>query len=117
MDDIAFRRAEGADAPFIAELFCTGFSPAVAELLIYGCSGAANYIRMQIASHALHSASAYFVAHTSDHVLAAVELRLAPDRLFLNYIGVHCLASTILPGQRQLFFPIGDNYFQRSLPL
>ena len=28
-----------------------------------------------------------------------------------------CLASTILPGQRQLFFPIGDNYFQRSLPL
>ena len=28
-----------------------------------------------------------------------------------------CLASTILPGQRQLFFPIGDNYSQRSLPL
>lgn len=28
-----------------------------------------------------------------------------------------CPASTIFSGRRQLFFPIDDNYFRRSLPL
>ena len=47
------------------------------------------------------------------HALSVAEM---PPGRYLE-LREQCLASTILPGQRQLFFPIGDNYFQRSLPL
>jgi ribosomal protein S18 acetylase RimI-like enzyme len=89
MDDFRIRRAEEKDAAQIAMLFCLGFRPEVAQLLIYGCKGAANYIRMQIASSGRSPESLYFTADTPGRVIAAVELRRAPDRLFLNYIGVH----------------------------
>ena len=35
---------------------------------------------------------------------------IAPVLLVTGAVSVYCLASTTFPGQRQLFFPIGDNY-------
>jgi ribosomal protein S18 acetylase RimI-like enzyme len=89
MDDIRIRPAEDRDGAQIAELFCGNFRPEVAQLSIYGCKGAANYIRMQVASSAQNPESAYFVAPAPDRVIAATELRRTPGRLFLNYISVH----------------------------
>ena len=73
----------------MADLFCGGFRPDVAQLLVYGCKGASEYIRMQLASGVPGAESAYYVAQTSDGIIGAAELRRQPNRLFLNYIAVH----------------------------
>jgi ribosomal protein S18 acetylase RimI-like enzyme len=89
MDGIQIRFAEPTDAAQIASLFSTGFRPEFAQLLMYGCRGASEYIRMQLASAIPTAESAYFVAHTPDAIVGAAELRRQPDRLLLNYIAVH----------------------------
>jgi ribosomal protein S18 acetylase RimI-like enzyme len=90
MDGIQIRFAEPRDAAQIANLFSRGFRPDVARLLIYGCEGASEYIRMQLASGIPTAESAYFVAQTpNDGIIGAAELRRQSNRLLLNYIAVH----------------------------
>jgi len=89
MDQIKIRPAIEGDAAQIADLFCRDFHPAIRQLLIYGCAGAANYIRRQIASRTSFADSAYFIAQSKDRAIAAVELRQSPDGTHLNYIAVH----------------------------
>jgi GNAT superfamily N-acetyltransferase len=88
MDDLQVRLAAPADAAQIVTLFCGGFRPQVAQLLIYGCSGAPEYIRMQLAPVVPHAESAFYVAQAAEHVVGAVEMRKQPESLFLNYIVV-----------------------------
>jgi ribosomal protein S18 acetylase RimI-like enzyme len=88
MDGIQVRFAEPRDAPQIADLFSRGFRADVAQLLVYGCRGASEYIRMQLASAVSTAESAYFVAQTANGIIGAAELRRQPDRLFLNYIAM-----------------------------
>jgi ribosomal protein S18 acetylase RimI-like enzyme len=93
MDGIQIRFAEPEDAAQIADLFASGFRPNVRQLLVYGCKGAAEYIRMQLASGIPAAESAYFVAQARHGIAGAVELRRSTHRLFLNYIAVdpsHC---------------------------
>lgn len=82
------RFAEPRDAARIAELFSSSFHPDQAQLLIYGCKGAAEYVRMQIAAAIPNAESAYFVAHAPDGLIAAAELRRRPGGLLLGYIAV-----------------------------
>jgi ribosomal protein S18 acetylase RimI-like enzyme len=89
MDGIQIRFAEPRDATHIADLFSSGFDPDVARLLIYGCKGVSEYIRMQLASGIPTTESAYFVAQASDSIIGAAELRRQSSRLHLNYIAVH----------------------------
>jgi GNAT superfamily N-acetyltransferase len=86
--NIEVQFAQPADAARIARLFAGGFRPEVTQLLVHGCHGAAEHIRMQLASAVLCVESAYFVARTSRGIMGAAELRRRTDGLFLNYIGV-----------------------------
>jgi ribosomal protein S18 acetylase RimI-like enzyme len=88
MDGAQIRFAEPRDAAQIANIFSTGFRPDFAQLLIYGCGGASEYIRMQLASAGPPAESVYFVAQARDGIIGAAELRRQSKRLFLNYIGV-----------------------------
>jgi GNAT superfamily N-acetyltransferase len=89
MGGIHIQSAEPTDATGIASLFCGSFHPDVAQLLIHGCKGASEYIRMQVASGVPNAESAYLVAQAPDGILGAAELRRRPNGLFLNYIAVH----------------------------
>ena len=89
MDGIQIRLAEPRDAAQIANLFSSGFRPDFAQLLIYGCRGASEYIRAQLASGVLTAESAYFVAQVPGGIIGGAELRRQSNRLLLNYIGVH----------------------------
>lgn len=88
MDNVQIEVAKPADAAEIAKLLSSGFRQQVVELLIYGCKGAAEHIRVQLAYGAPHNESAYFVARAPGGIAGAVELRRHPNGLFLNYIGV-----------------------------
>lgn len=88
MGCIQVRPAEPKDAELIADLFLRISHPDVAQLLICGCKGASEYIRMQLSSRFPIPESAYFVAHVPDKIIGAVELRRQPNRLFLNHIAV-----------------------------
>lgn len=87
MKAISVRPAQDGDAASIARLFHENFRSEVAQLFIYGSSGAAVYIRMQLACPSCESA--YFVAHTVDAVIGAAEFRRQPGGLLLNYIAVN----------------------------
>jgi|ERR1700722_1164191 ribosomal protein S18 acetylase RimI-like enzyme len=89
MEGIQIRFAEPADAAQIANLFFGGFHPDFAQLLMYGCRGASEYVQMQLASGIPNAESAYFVAQARDGIIGAAELRRHPKRLLLNYIAVH----------------------------
>src|ERR1039458_6569292 len=89
MEGIQIRFAEPKDAVQIADLFCSGFRPEVAQLLVLGCKGASEYIRMQLASRVPSAESVYFVAQSPDGIIGAAELRRQPNKLFLNDIAVH----------------------------
>src|SRR5580704_5646900 len=89
MDGIQIRFAEPADAAQIANLFSHSFHQDFAQLLMYGCRGASEYVRMQLTSGIPNAESAYFVAQTADGIIGAAELRRHPNRLLLNYIAVH----------------------------
>lgn len=86
MDGVSVRPAQAADAAYIARLFYESFRPEIAQFLIYGCKGAPEYIRMQLAC--AHSESAYFVAQSNSALIGAAELRRQPEGLLLNYIAV-----------------------------
>jgi ribosomal protein S18 acetylase RimI-like enzyme len=85
---IQTRLAEPKDAAQIAELFASGFRPEVRQLLVYGCKGAAEYIRMQLSRANSTTESLYVVAQTRSGIAGATELRRSVNRLFLNYIAV-----------------------------
>jgi ribosomal protein S18 acetylase RimI-like enzyme len=89
MDGIQIRLAEPRDAAQIANLFSSGFRPDFVQLLIYGCRGASEYIRMHLASGVPTAESAYFVAQAPGGIIGAAELRRQSNGLLLNYIGVH----------------------------
>src|ERR1035437_3055966 len=89
MDGIQIRFAEPGDAAQIANLVSGGLRQDFAQLLIYGCRGAPEYIRKQLASGIPSAESAYFVAQAPGGIIGAAELRRQPNRLLLNYIGVH----------------------------
>ena len=89
MDGIQIRFAEPKDAAQIADLFCSAFRPDFAQLLIYGCRGASEYIRMQLAPGLAPAESAYFVAQARGDIIGAAELKRQSNRLLLNYISVH----------------------------
>jgi ribosomal protein S18 acetylase RimI-like enzyme len=89
MNGMQIRFAEPRDAAQIADLFVTGFRPDFAQLLIYGCRGASEYIRMQLATAITTAESAYFVAQTPGCIIGAAELRRQSNKLILNYIAVH----------------------------
>ena len=89
MDSLDIRFAEPADAGQIADLLATSSRPDVAQLLICGCKGASEYIRMQLAAGVRNAESAYFVAQAPRGIIGAVELRRRSNRLFLNHIAVH----------------------------
>ena len=80
--------ARPSHAHEIADLFCRSFAPQVAQLLIYGCRGAAEHIRRQVSTRLPNIESVYFVAEVSGQVAAAMEFRRRPNVLFLNYIAV-----------------------------
>jgi ribosomal protein S18 acetylase RimI-like enzyme len=88
MHSVQTRLAEPKDAVQIADLFAGGFRPQVRQLLVYGCKGAAEYIRMQLSPGITAAASLYVVAQTRCGIAGAVELRRSANRLFLNYIAV-----------------------------
>jgi predicted N-acetyltransferase YhbS len=89
MGDIQIRFAEPGDAEQIASLFASSFCQDRADLLIYGCRGASEYIRMQLECLIPSRESTYFVAEKpGDGVIAAVELRRRSNGLLLNYIAV-----------------------------
>jgi GNAT superfamily N-acetyltransferase len=88
MMDLVFQSAEPAQSEQIAKLFHDGFHADVGQLLIYGCSGASEHIRMQLSSGVTPTESAYYVASVAGEVAGAVELRRRTDGLFLNYIAV-----------------------------
>jgi ribosomal protein S18 acetylase RimI-like enzyme len=89
MGGIQIRFAEPRDAEQVAILFSDGFRPDFAQLLIYRCRGASEYIRMHLASGVPTAESAYFVAEAPGGIIGAAELRRHSNRLLLNYIGVH----------------------------
>lgn len=88
MDGAQIRFAEPGDAAQIAHIFSSGFRSDFAQLLIYRCGGASEYIRMQLASGVPPAESAYFVAQAPGGIIGAAELRRQSNRLRLNYIGV-----------------------------
>jgi ribosomal protein S18 acetylase RimI-like enzyme len=88
MNRIQTRLAEPKDAAQIAELLAGGFRPEVRQLLVYGCKGAAEYIRTQLSRANSTTGSVYLVAETSGVMAGAAELRRSANRLFLNYIAV-----------------------------
>src|ERR1019366_9975297 len=83
------RSAEPTDAAQIANLFFSSFRPDIAQLLVLGCKGASEYIRMQLGSRVPSAESAYFVAQSPGGIIGAAELRRQPNGLFLNEIAVH----------------------------
>lgn len=89
MDEIQIRFAEPRDAAQIADIFSSGFRSDFAQLLIYGCRGASEYIRMQLAYGVPAAESAYFVAQAPGGIIGAAELRRQSNSLLLNYICVH----------------------------
>jgi ribosomal protein S18 acetylase RimI-like enzyme len=89
MDNLQIRFGEPADAAQIADLFPRSSRPDVAQLLICGCKGASEYIRMQLAAGVRNAESAYFVAQGPGRIIGAVELRRRSNGLFLNHIAVH----------------------------
>ena len=89
MDGIQIRFAEPRDAVQIADLFPRSSRPDIAQLLVLGCKGASEYIRMQLASRVPSAESVYFVAQSPDGIIGAAELRRQPNKLFLNDIAVH----------------------------
>lgn len=88
MGDFRIRFGEAADSARIASLFSGSFSPDFAQLTIYGCKGAPEYIRMQVAPGLPNAESAYFVAQGPDGIIGACELRRSPNVLILNYIAI-----------------------------
>jgi len=101
---IEIQSAQPADTAEIAALFAGGFRPEVTQLLVHGCHGAAERIRMQLASASACAESAYFVARSFRGIAGAAEMRKRPDGLFLNYIGVrldcrgHGVGTALLSG-------------------
>ena len=89
MGGIQIRFAEPGDAAQIADLFSSGFPPNFTQLLIYGCRGASEYIRMQLTSGIPTVESAYFVAQAQGCIIGAAEIRRQSNMLLLNYIGVN----------------------------
>lgn len=85
---MTIRDAVPADAPAIARVLQTAFPPRTIELFIYGCAGIDRYIAAQIEAWPKGGDTAFTVAETGGAVAGFVELRLMPDRLFVNYIAV-----------------------------
>jgi ribosomal protein S18 acetylase RimI-like enzyme len=118
MNSIQVQAAQPSDAPDIANLFSSAFAPDVAQLLIHGCKGAPEHIRMQIAAGIPNAESAYFVALAPPRIVGAVELRRQANGLFLNYIAVHPgyrrqrVAATLLSAAVRM---AGVNYGQIAL--
>ncbi len=94
MENVAIGFAEPQDAASIVELFASSFRPEIAQLLIYSCKGASEYLRMLICSRSNQPGTVFFVAKESNgHVLAATEIRRKAGGIVLKYIAVepdHC---------------------------
>ncbi len=88
MSDIDIRPARPDDAPGIVEAIRSGIEPNMLDKLIYGCAGIVDYVRDQINSADLGSDTVYTVASLDDRVIGAVELRLWPGAIFINYISM-----------------------------
>jgi ribosomal protein S18 acetylase RimI-like enzyme len=88
MDRLAIQFAEPEDATEIVTLIGSSFRQEFLQLMIYGCRGASEYIRMQLGSTGLFADSIYFVARANGRTVGAAEFRRQADRLFLNYIVV-----------------------------
>lgn len=82
------RDAAPADAPAIARVLQSAFPPRTIELFIYGCAGIDRYIAAQIEAWPKGGDTAFTVAESDGAVAGFVELRVLPDRLFVNYIAL-----------------------------
>jgi len=96
------------DAARIVALFRSGFRPEFLELLIYGCEGVSEYIRLQLAPGGPPAGSVYFVARSRSCTAGAAEFRRQSNQLFLNYIAV-------APGCRGQH--IGPNLFSAAIAM
>lgn len=88
MSDTEIRSARPEDASGIVEAIRSGIEPNMLDKLIYGCAGIVDYVRDQIKSVDLGSDTVYTVASLDDQVIGAVELRLWPGAIFVNYISM-----------------------------
>jgi ribosomal protein S18 acetylase RimI-like enzyme len=86
-DHVVIRVARTRDAACIVELVRGGFDERLIGAFIYGCRGIARYVEQQILD-AEHSDTRYFVAERDHSIVAAIEMRMLGDALFLNYIAV-----------------------------
>ncbi|MBS1122387.1 MAG: Acetyltransferase family, partial [Deltaproteobacteria bacterium] len=83
---MTIRAAEPGDAAAIVAIIRAPFDPAVIETFIYGCSGIDRYIAATIEARDTTPDTRFFVA--GEPVSGAIEMRILPDCLFLNYIAV-----------------------------
>lgn len=88
MSEIDIRPARCEDAAGIVAAIRSGMRPELLDVLIYGCYGITEFVREQIAGASFGSDTAYTVACDGEVVAGAIELRLMPDALFVNYISV-----------------------------
>jgi ribosomal protein S18 acetylase RimI-like enzyme len=81
-------RARADQAERIVELIQQGFAPEFLSMTTMGCSGAAEYCRLQIQAQDRRSDSAYVVAMLDQQVVGGLELRVTVDTIFINYVAV-----------------------------
>jgi GNAT superfamily N-acetyltransferase len=81
--------AQPWDARAIADLLAASLDAGFIQLVPCGCSGASEFIRMQIAAPRSLADSLYLVARSHKAVIGVAEWRHTPEGLFLNNIAVH----------------------------
>lgn len=86
---VRIERAQPSDAGAIASLLAGSLDASFAQLVPYGCSGAAEFIAMQIGVCPSVADSVYLVAREQGVVIGMAELRHTSDGPFLNNIAVH----------------------------
>lgn len=85
---ISFREARAADTSPLLTVIRNSFDPALLDAMTYGCEGADQYVRQQLALPRELAERRYMLAEVDGQVGACLELRLLEDTLVLNYIAV-----------------------------
>ena len=85
---VALRPARPEDAYDIVDVVRSSFEAELLGCMIYGCPGAAGFVRHQIEAGGFGGDTVYAVATRDDRMIGFAEMRVLSDAVFLNYISL-----------------------------
>jgi GNAT superfamily N-acetyltransferase len=108
------RCARPDEAATVVDIFRDAFPQWLIQRTVYGCGGVTTYVGATIHENALTTPT-FLVAGTATAVLAAAEVDVTDDGVFLSYIGTRAtarsqgLGSSLLRAAAELSQPGGDS--------